>query len=132
MDNKGAYELSSAQKNIENIMFTYPEEGLCNLGGYFFINSEEEKEIAIQILSMMPVAHGALRLSYQSKGKLRVAEAEPVPVPIYECEETEPDDRERRMREWLEAPFPNRRRFADLRCFILVAESGAVVKSFTI
>lgn len=106
MDNGQIWNMLPAQKNIENMMMTYPEESLCNMGGYFLLASGQEAETARLMLRMMPAAHGAIRLQYANKGRMTLSGmADAGDIPIYECTEYEEEEKIQKLSNWMEQPF---------------------------
>lgn len=98
------YRMSSAQQNIEMMMFQYPETALCNMGGYFVLDNEEMVSRCRHMFELLPRAHGVLNLTVVSPGIFGFHERE-VNVDVFECEEQTREDSFKQMEAWVMTPF---------------------------
>ena len=122
--------LSSAQENIEHMMLAYQESELCNMGGFFWLNSRREAKCARTMLSYMPMAHGALRLCYLKKGRLKENEAAMAEVPVIVCSAKEEKEKERIMEEWVRTPFVLSRALCEFAIFSFGDHTWAGAEKF--
>ncbi len=85
---ENTFEMSSAQKNIESMMFTYAEKQLGNSGGYFQIQEDEVSFVTL-ILNEVPNVHRTLRLRYMGDGKMQYVPEDEIIIEKIEKQNTE-------------------------------------------